>query len=104
MRAGDLDRVISIERKMSETTAAGDVIDHWDEILTLRAKVTHEAGREFFQSGQTFSEARVLFLVRYHPNVRVTDRVVFEGQRYDVNNIREVGRRVGLELMTHRIA
>jgi len=104
LRAGDLDRVVTLERASEDVNDHGEPVRTWIPIATVRAKLTTEAGKEFFQSGQTFSAGRGSLLIRWRSDVLVTDRAVLDGVVWNIESVREVGRRVALELMVTRTA
>lgn len=104
MRAGDLDRVVMLQRASGDVNEYGEPVETWIPLATVRAKLTTETGREFFSSGQTFSAGRGLLLIRWRADVLVTDRAVLDGVVWNIESVREVGRRVALELMVTRTA
>lgn len=101
MRAGDLDRVLVLQH-VTEDPYNGEPNPSYSTFATVRAKATFETGKEFFQSGQTFSTGRALFLIRWRDDVGVKDRAILDGGAWNVESVREVGRRVALELMASR--
>ncbi len=62
------------------------------------AKVQEESGREFFENGRTYAEKRVVFIVRWIPDVKLTDFVQYDGRTFNIKDTRERGRRQFLEL------
>lgn len=106
MRAGDIDRRIMIQRVTIETSPSGETIETWNTIATVWAKVEQQSGREFFATAQEVSERKAVFRIRWMPDLTVLDRVVYppaEGEPptasvYDVAEVRELGRREGIEL------
>lgn len=90
--------MILLERA-TEVVSGGMPVQTWSSLATVRGKATFETGKEMFQSQQTFSARRALLLIRWRPDVRVTDRATLDGQRWNIESVREVGRRVALELM-----
>ncbi len=101
IRAGDLDRVVTLERALRKNVD-GEHVETWTPLATVRAKFTGEAGKEFFQSGQTYSAGRALLLIRYRDDVTVTDRVVVDGDVWNIASVRPMGRRDALELAITR--
>lgn len=104
MRAGSLDRTITIERVTSTTlTAAGSPVDTWAPIATLRAQVIEAATDESIRQHGAATERVVVFRTRYLAGVTPADRVAFEGQHYDIKQLKEIGRRRGLEIRAERL-
>jgi SPP1 family predicted phage head-tail adaptor len=101
MRAGDLDRRITVERlQAGEPNDFNEVVEAWTVLATLWAKVAEERGREFLASeSQIVGEAKAVFTIRYRADLRVTDRLRHSGRIWNIRSIREIGRREGLEIM-----
>lgn len=100
MRAGDLDRRIVLERRVEQQDASGQPIITWTPIATVWAQVQQQSGREFMSGAIPVSERRVVFRMRHRTDVTVLDRVAYDGDEFDLNEVRELGRREGLELHT----
>ena len=98
MRAGKLDRMITIERKAETVTASGAVAATWIDIATVRAEVVQQTATEFLTGFGESENGTVIFRIRYLPGISTTDRVHFDGTLYDLKEITEIGRRRGLEL------
>lgn len=99
MRAGKLDRVISIERATVSIDLAGTPQPAWVPIATLRAQIVKQSADEFIRSeGGGASENAIVFRTRYLQDVRLNDRVTYEGAGFDVKETKEIGRRRGLEI------
>jgi len=99
MRAGKLDRVITIERATTVIDDAGTPQPSWATIATLRAQIVKQSADEFIRSeGGGTSETAIVFRTRYLEGVRLDDRVTYDGASFDVKELKEIGRRRGLEL------
>ena len=106
MRAGTLDRRIVIERRTVDA-AATEPVETWGPLpetapdpTAVWAAVRQQSGREFFAADQVQSERKVVFRLRWRTGIKVTDRVVYDGRHHDIHEVRELGRRDGLELFT----
>ncbi len=84
MNAGDLDQRIVLERRTVERDAAGQAIEKFLPLASVRAAVRPISGREDFTASQRFAEAEVRFVLRYRKDVTPVDRVVHAGRAYDV--------------------
>jgi SPP1 family predicted phage head-tail adaptor len=99
IRAGDLDRRITLRHRAQTTLEPyGEVVDSFQDFATISAAVRQISGREFLSAGAVVAERRAVFTIRYRADVLVTDRVVFAGAPFDIREIREIGRREGLEI------
>ncbi|WP_062225661.1 phage head closure protein [Aureimonas frigidaquae] len=100
MRAGDLDRQIVIEREqITGDDGYGNEIRGWAPVATVWANVKQESGREFFAQSAVQNERRVVFRIRWL-EVKTDDRVMYEGREHNIHDVRELGRREGIELHT----
>lgn len=100
MLAGKLDRRITIQRKTVSHDALNEPVEVWNGLATVWAQRLGQTGQEFFANDQVLSEYKVIFRIRWRRDLKDTDRVMFEGRAHDIHSIRELGRRVGLELQT----
>lgn len=100
MRAGDLDRRVTLRRKTVTQDAYGEEIEDWTDLATIWANVRQESGREFFANATTNAERKVIFRIRWLAGIAVTDKVQYEGRDHDIHEVKELGRREGLELHT----
>lgn len=98
MRAGTIDRRIVIQRhQVIGDDGYGNEITEWTDLATVRAKVRQESGREFFAQAAIQAERRVTFTIRW-VEIWVTDRIRYGGNEYDIKEVRELGRQVGVEI------
>lgn len=100
MRAGDLDRQITIEAPTETPNAIGEPIQTWSVFVTVWAKVAPVRGRERFTADQVAAEADTIFRIRWLVGVTEKMRVSYDGRLYDITYIAELGRREGMELQT----
>ncbi|TCM57826.1 SPP1 family predicted phage head-tail adaptor [Rhizobium sp. PP-F2F-G48] len=98
MRAGKLDRVISIERQADVIAPSGSVSSLWSIIATTRAEIVQQSSNEFLTGFGEAETGTIIFRVRYVPGITTKDRVTYNGAAYDLEEIKEIGRRRGLEL------
>ncbi len=98
MRAGDLDRRITIQSVDYVFDKYGSFEEVWTDFATRWASFTQSGGREFFAAAQIQSERKVVFRCRWVEGVTVIHRVICDGEVYDINEVRRIGRKIGLEL------
>lgn len=103
MRAGDLDRRITIQQLTLIPDGGGGSTESWTDLATVSAKVTQQSGREFLQASAVRTERAVLFTIRYRADLTTGNRVVYDGIDHDIREVRELGRQAGLELHTESI-
>ncbi len=103
MRAGKLDRTISIQRQTETVAASGAVASAWTNLATVRAEVVQASAVEFIRAFGEAEETAVIFRVRYIAGVTTADRVSFGGAAFNIAETKEIGRRRGLELRCERV-
>lgn len=99
MRAGPLHRRIVIQR----STLVHDgyqQVQQWRDFYATWASVDQQAGREFFAQQTVQANRRVVFRLRYRRGINVRDRVMYAGVVHDIQDVRELGRGIGVELHT----
>ena len=100
MQAGKLDRVVSLQHvTLTKDTTTGERVQSWSTYDTVRAQKVELRGRELFAAAETRYELSVKFRIRYRTDVLQTDRLIFGGGAYDIQDITEIGRAQGLELV-----
>lgn len=96
MRAGQLDRRITIEREEQVgTTDFNEPIMDWAELATVWASRHDVSAREAFRAQEVGAELTTRFVIRYSQqvaDVNPKDRVVFDGRTYNITAVRDVGR------------
>lgn len=98
MRAGKLDRTITIERSTYEVDDYGNPVYTWTVLATMRAQVVEASTTEFIRNYGASSENVTVFRTRWLDGVTLADRVVSDGVIFDIKDLKEIGRRRGLEL------
>ncbi len=104
MRAGKLDRTVTIEREVL-SVELGDAFSSWLIVTTVRAELIQASANE---AATGYGEAETdscTFRIRW-PSYEITtaNRVSLDGVAYNIKRIVEIGRRRGLELTCERIA
>lgn len=98
MRAGTLDRRITLMKPTAVQDSYGAMVDGFTSDGTVWANVKQIDAGESFQDDQHTAKKTVVFTIRYRAGVAPTWRVVFDGETYDLHDVAEVGRREGLAL------
>lgn len=98
MRAGKLDKSITIERFATTVDDFGTETEAWTPVATVRAQLIQASTEEAIRAFGTNSESVSVFRIRHHDGIVLADRVVYAGQAYDLKEVKELGRREGLEL------
>jgi SPP1 family predicted phage head-tail adaptor len=101
MRAGKLDRRITIERRDATTNPAnGEDIFTWVQVVSCWAEFVANRGQEFFSAEQKQAETDCMFRIRTQPGISPEMRILYDGRHFDVTSVIPMrGRAAGLELM-----
>ena len=98
MKAGNLDRRITIQALTATQDGAGQPVETWADLATVWANVQHLRGIEPFQGQEFNAQRKTVFKIRYRDDVDVTCQIIFDGDTYDIFSVNETGRRDGLEI------
>lgn len=101
MKAGKLDRRVTIRRKTTEPDAYGEEIETWADLATVwggkyepRAGETVDAGE--VRAANTDARVRIRHSSVFTPTP--LDRMALDGIEYDITGVREIQRRRGWEI------
>lgn len=83
-RPGELDQRIIIERPVMASDGMGGNVATWSTHLTLWALVRPISGNENVDFERVQGEARYLFVVRYPIDIKDADRILWEGDYYNI--------------------
>ena len=103
MRAGKLDRTVTLQHGTDSVNAAGTPARVWVSFATVRGEMVSLSAIE---AGTAFGEAQtsaLLLRTRYTAGVTTADRAVVDGDAFDIKAVLEIGRRRGLELRVERV-
>ncbi|WAJ26276.1 phage head closure protein [Antarcticirhabdus aurantiaca] len=98
MRAGKLDKTITIERSAASVDEYGTPSEGWSPVATVRAQVIQATTEEFMRSFGQASEAAAVFRIRHLDGITPGDRVTYQGRPFDIKEVKELGRRAGIDL------
>lgn len=99
MLAGKLDRKITIQERTLTQNATGEAETAWSTFTEAWAQKLDMAGREYFTAQQVNSEITTKFKTRHIDGLNMEMRISYDGLIYDIINIAELGRNVGIEIM-----
>lgn len=101
MRAGALDRSIELQSRATGLDLYGTPIDVWTTFATVRAQVLQydTTNRE---GVHTTTDTTITFRIYWLACVTLENRVLYDGQPSKIQKIKEIGRRVGLDISCER--
>jgi SPP1 family predicted phage head-tail adaptor len=102
LKIGMLDEEIQIQRKVSTYDQTGGEIKTWQTLYTVLARTEYPntGSTENFEAGMETTLRRVVFTIRFEDDIEETDRIVHDGDTYDMLAIQPVGRRMYMKLLT----
>jgi SPP1 family predicted phage head-tail adaptor len=98
MRGGNLDRIITIDRVTTTVDEYGTPQEGWATVASLRAELIQSSAQEFIRAYGATTDTIAIFRTRFLDGVTTADRVTYANRSYDLKEIKEIGRREGLEL------
>lgn len=101
MRAGLLDRRITIQGKIVTQDDFGGEVVTWADVATVWAEELELHGLERYALRQFVGHALRTFRIRWSAAVAVVTtehQVVYNGRTFDITDVREIGRREGIEI------
>lgn len=98
MRAGKLDNSVTLRTVAYVDDGYGNSVPSETDFATLRAQVIEESTDEFIRTYGASTERLRIFRTRYVEGVELSMTVHHEGRPYNLKQIKQIGRRRGLEL------
>jgi SPP1 family predicted phage head-tail adaptor len=99
VKAPRLDRRVTIQSRALAPDAQGQQIEAWSDVATVWAAKRDLRGREYFAAQAENADVSTVFDIRYRAGVTVLHRLLCEGVTYDIQQVSEIGRRAGLQLI-----
>lgn len=103
MRAGNLDRVIEIQSRGTGINLYGAPIDVWTTFATMRAQKLENAVNDREGARGDTTDNVITFRMRWLDGVSLENRVFYQDQPFKITTIKEIGRRVGLDVTCERV-
>lgn len=104
MRAGKLDRLVTIQSKSEVVDAFGERTNTWSTFLTVHAMPVQKDGKEQTTDSNRSTDRMVNFRIRYKSTITNEMRVIWESNYYKIEDIKELGRREGMILITSKLS
>ena len=104
MRAGRIDRRITIQEATRTQDALGEPVPAWSFLATVWAEVraARGGGGEREGEGEKLEATELrLFRIRYSSTVSSVGpqhRIIYDGKTYDIRAVAQIGRREGLAI------
>lgn len=102
MRAGKLDRRITLRKPTKAQDSYGEPLVTYADEATVWAEVKPISGGENYEGDQRSSKQRVEVVIRYRPGIEANSWLfVYDGETYEIEDVQEMGRREGLKLIAY---
>jgi SPP1 family predicted phage head-tail adaptor len=101
VRAGELDRRITIRRVAVTYNAFNEAVESWFDHATVWAQVTAVSAAEAVRAQEIGAEISLRFTLRWSAmaaDIDPRDRILFDGREYNITAVRDVGRRAWREI------
>lgn len=98
MDFGRLDRRIELQAANFTVSASGERSENWSVFATVWAEERERPVREIEAGGTEQAQKEIVFFIRYRSDLSERNRVVYKGSVFNIENIREIGRKEALEL------
>jgi len=99
MRAGKLDRQITIQRLTVTLDEYRVPVETWSDVAAVRAQIIQQSTDEYLRGAQgAVDEIAVVFRVRWIEDITTADRIAFDGENYNIRELKPIGRRKGLDI------
>src|SRR5690606_39001319 len=100
MRAGTLNRQITIQRRVTGTDEIGQPIDTTETVATVWANVRHTSGLEAIKGGAEASLVKASIRIRYRAGINAGRTVLVDAVTYEIKAVMPaVAGRVYLDLV-----
>src|SRR5687768_13914190 len=103
MRAGKLRHSITIQRDTTTVNAAGTPVKSWADVATLRAEQVECTAEDHARRFGNSTEQTLIFRTYWFGDVSIGDRIMFEGDAFDIKKLVADDRRRSLELFVLKV-
>ena len=103
MKAGELDREITIDKVTLTQSASGEAQETWTKFAGVWAKVTPLSASERFRAEGLHSFRVSVFRIRHLAGLLPTMRIQYEGIVWRITGIAELGRREGYDITAEAV-
>lgn len=101
MMSGQMDRRLTIQRATVSTNGFNEPVQTWAPIATVWARRINVSDAERQRSAETTAEITARFQIRFQSalaSLNPKDRVICDGDTFDIWGVKEIGLREGLEI------
>jgi SPP1 family predicted phage head-tail adaptor len=102
LQAGRMDRRITIQRVTLTYDALNNPVETWAALATVWASKLEYIGSEAVAAEEVGAQMTTTFRIRWSIKVSTVnpkDRLSFEDRTWNIQNVKEIGRKEGLEII-----
>lgn len=105
MRAGKLDREIQLQSFSNTVEADGTPVGAWANVPggNVRAELMHASTEEYQRAYGEGGNTAIIFRIRWLEGVTTDHRIQYAGTELNIREVKEIGRRKGLELRCEEV-
>lgn len=103
MRAGKMDKSITIQAFTSTVDEYGTPVEAWTDFATRKAQLVQGSTDEFLAAYGETEAVTAVFRLRWLDGVTPDHRVQYAGRGLNIREITEIGRKRGLELRCEEV-
>lgn len=103
MRAGKLDRIIAVQTLSNSVDEYGTPVESWTLLATVRAQIVQASTEEYQRAYGEGGNTAIIFRVHWLDGVTTDHRVFYDGKALNIREVKEIGRRRGLELRCEQV-
>lgn len=93
VRAGELNRRVSVQQRSSTPGNFGAASETWQEVFPAWARILPLGGRELLFAKQIASESSHQVTIRYRASVTPRMRIVYQGRVFEIESVNDVEER-----------
>jgi len=98
MRAGRMDRLITLQSYTETQATSGAITKNWAPIATVWAEKIPIRGAERFVGSQIVAELEAKYRIRFRSDLTAAKGIIDNEEEFDIQSIIELGRKEGLEI------
>ncbi len=99
IRAGQLDRQITIQSPTFQKNETGEEETVWNDFATVWAQVKPVTGKEPFMAGQVNTQITTSFVIRRLDGLNEEMEIQYNGQHYNIEHLAEINRNEGQRIL-----
>lgn len=101
MRAGRLDKRVTIQQSSQAKNASHELIDTWSTLATVWANVQPLKGSEMFEAQKVNASSTIKVTIRPRSDITSRMRIVYASRTYDIDYIPPYDARMPMEIIAH---